>query len=100
MQSTKCEGWKYSPLRMLFDIKQEGLRHKVRLVLGGNRVDASEYITYWSTVQSLSVRLLLVIAVVCNLAIMTGDISNAFLTANIQEKVFSVSGPEFGHQQG
>ena len=52
---TKDEGWQYAPLHMIFTIKQQYLRHKARLVAGGNVVDASMYLTSNSMVQILSI---------------------------------------------
>src|SRR5687768_10862260 len=36
-QYKKSEGWQYAPMHMIFDIKQD-LRHKARLVVGGNMI--------------------------------------------------------------
>ena len=47
----KEEGWQFSPLHMSFDIKKEDLMHKARLVVGGHVIDASDHMTYTSTVQ-------------------------------------------------
>lgn len=96
----KNEGWQYAPLRMIFDIKQQDLRRKARLVVGGHVLDSSRYTKASSTVQGLSVRLLLLIAVQNGLSSMTGDIGNAFCTAPVAEKVWTRAGPEFGARQG
>ena len=55
-------------------------------MVGGHVTDASDYITYSSTVQTLSVRLLMVISSHNNLSLMAGDVGNAFLTAPATEK--------------
>ena len=96
----KSDGWQYAPLRMIFDIKQEDLRHKARLVAGGHVVDSSHYTTFSSTIESLSVRLLRVIAIHHGLTLMTGDIGNAFVTAPCAEKIWTRAGPEFGDKAG
>ena len=97
---SRKDGWQYAPLHMIFEIKQQDLRHKARFVVGGHVVDASQHITYSSTIQSLSVRLLMLVAVQNGLDLMAGDIGNAFPTAPCAEKVWSVAGPEFGQRQG
>ena len=57
----KDKGWKYAPLRYIFDIKSQYLWYKSHLVVGGHVVDASELTTYASTVKTLSVRILWVV---------------------------------------
>ena len=96
----KQDGWQFAPLHMIFEIKQQDVRHKARFVVGGHVVDASMYVTYSSTIQDLSVRLLMLVAVQNGLDLMAGDIGNAFPTAPCTEKVWSVAGPEFGDKQG
>lgn len=98
----KEDGWQKAPMRMIFDLKSpaEGLRRKSRLVIGGHKVDSSEYNTYSSQVDNMSVTLLFLIAQHKGLNIMTSDISNAFVTAPNSEKVWSVAGEEFGNRQG
>ena len=96
----KSNGWQYAPLHMIFDIKQQDMRYKARLVAGGNVVDSSEYIKTSTTVHDVSVRLLMLIAARNNLGLMAGDIGNAFPTAPNMEKVWTVAGPEFGDQVG
>ena len=85
---------------MIFDIKNKDQRYKARLVIGGHKVDSSDYNTYSSQVDGLSVLLLLLIAQHTNLTIMTCDISNAFVTAPNSEKVWAVAGDEFGEKKG
>lgn len=97
---TKSEGWQYAPMHMIFTVKQQDLRHKARLVVGGHVIDSSKHMTYSSTIQDLSVRLLMIIAVQNRLSFMTGDIGNAFCTAPCAEKVYSRAGAEFGNREG
>jgi hypothetical protein len=73
----KKEGWQFSPMHMIFDIKQQDLRYKARLVVGGHVIDSSDYTTYSSVIENLSVRLLFLAAAHQGLGIMTGDIGNA-----------------------
>ena len=58
----KC-GWQYAPMHMLFDVKQQDLRHNSRLVVGGHVVDSMDHTTYSSTIKYVSVILMLLIAV-------------------------------------
>lgn len=94
------KGFQYAPLRIIFDIKQEDLRHKARLVAGGHVVNSSMYESYSSVVQTMTVRLLQTIALKQKLKIVTGDIGNAFVQALTNEKIWSKAGPEFGPRQG
>ena len=97
---SKNQGWQYAPLHMIFDIKQQDMRYKARLVAGGNVVDASNYVKTSTTIHDLSVRLLMLIASKNNLGLMAGDIGNAFPTAPNIEKVWTIAGPEFWDQAG
>ena len=92
--------YQYAPLRFVFDVKQEDLRRKGRLVLGGHVIDSSEYENYASTVQSILIRLLLTIAEKNGLRVMSGDVGNVFPNADTQEKIYSRAGMEFGERQG
>jgi hypothetical protein len=98
----KEEGWQFAPLRMIFSIKQQDLRHKARLVIGGHMIDSSHLTTYSSTIKDLSVRLLLIIASKNSLQFMVGDIGNAFCTAPLppNHKIWSRAGAEFLSKEG
>lgn len=87
-------------LRMIFDVKADTLRRKARLVAGGHLLDVFGIDVYSSTVKSISVKLLHVIAHSAKLEALCGDIGNAYVTAYTKEKVFCVAGPEFGDRQG
>jgi hypothetical protein len=76
------DGWQFAPMHMIFDIKADG-RFKARLCVGGNVLDVSTHTTYSSTIQDVSVRLLMVIAAQNGLFMMTADVANAFCTAPI-----------------
>ena len=93
-------GWQYTLLCMIYEIKQQNIRYKSRLVLGGHVVNADQYTTYSSTVQVVSIRIMMTIEVQVNLNLMSGDISNAFLSAESTEKVWSRAGKEFKHRVG
>ena len=84
----KEDGWQYAPTHMFFDIKHD-FRHKAQLVVGGKIIDSTGHSTYSSTVQDISIRLMLLIAVANNLGMMAGDIGNAFCTAPCAENMVS-----------
>ena len=86
-------------LTMIFDVKHD-LRRKARLVAGGHLIDALDVDIYSSTVKSISVKLLHVIAHKKDLKQLCGDVSNAFPTAYTNERVYAVAGPEFGTLEG
>jgi hypothetical protein len=96
----KSDGWQFAPMHMIFDVKQQDMRYKARLVMGGHVIDSSAYNTYSLVIENLSVRLVFLAAAHQGLDIMTGDIANAFPTAPCAEKVWSKCGPEFGAQEG
>ena len=87
-------------MRFVFDVKREDLRRKARLVLGGHLIDALDQESYASTVQSLSIRLLLTIADKNGLEVMSGDVGNAFPNAYTKETIYTRAGVEFGERQG
>ena len=99
-QFNKSEGWQYATIHMIYDIKTQDHRHKARLVVGGHMIDASMYTKYSSNVQSMSVRMLLLVASQAGLDLAACDIANAFPTAPCMEKVWSIAGPEFGTRAG
>ena len=95
----KIDEWQYAPMHMVFTIKQEDLRHKAKLVINGNVVDASNVNKYSPTVKITSVRLVFLMAVYKKLSIMTSGIMNAFPTAPCREKIWSRTSPEFGKRE-
>ena len=63
-------------------------------------VDTSSFPTYLSIVQTLSIRLLLLISKANNLRITTGDVLNAHANANCVENVCSRAGSEWKDNKG
>ncbi len=90
------EGWQFAPLRMMFDIKQQDLKRKARLVIGGHVIDSSNHITFSSIILDISVKILMIIAVQNALSFMTADIGNVFCTAPCGENIWIREGEEFG----
>jgi Reverse transcriptase (RNA-dependent DNA polymerase) len=84
---------------MIFDIKMDFSR-KARLVAGGHLTDPPSSITYSSVVSRESVRIAFLIAALNDLDIYAADIGNAYLNAQTEEKVYTVTGKEFGHEAG
>jgi Reverse transcriptase (RNA-dependent DNA polymerase) len=57
-------------------------------------------ITYSSVVSRESVRIAFVVAALNGLDIMAADIGNAYLNAFTSEKVYTITGAEFGEEAG
>jgi len=53
-------------------------------------------ITYASVVSNETIRIALLMAALNDLNVKVGDILNAYITAPITKKVWTVLGPEFG----
>ena len=80
---------------MIMSVKQD-LQHKCRLVAVGHLIDALDHNIYSTTVKSISVKLLQVIAHKANLEMFCGDIGNAYGNAYTNKKVYAIAGDEFG----
>jgi hypothetical protein len=85
---------------MICDVNMEDFRRKARFVAGGHTTDAPHMMTYISVVSREYVRIALTLAALDDLDVMMGDTENAYLTAPITEKVWTVLGPEFGEDAG
>ena len=93
-------GYQKIPCHMIFDIKMEDFKRKARLVAGGHRTEAPATITYASVVSRETVRIALMLAALNDLQVKAGDVLNAYITAPCKEKIWTVLGPEFGHEAG
>jgi hypothetical protein len=93
-------GYQKIPCHMIFDVKMENFRQKAGLVAGGHRTEAPAAITYASVVSCETVRIALLMAALNDLDVKVGDVLNAYITAPITEKVWTVLGPEFGIDAG
>ena len=85
----KKDGWQYMQMHMIFDLKQQDLRHKTRLVVGVNVVDSMEHTKHSPTIKDVSLRLILLIGVNNWLVLMSGCIKNALCTDRCAEKIWS-----------
>jgi hypothetical protein len=88
-------GFKFIPHRIIFDLKMDFTR-KARLVAGGHMTDPPTQLTYSSVVSRESVRIAFLIAAYYDIDIMAADVGNAYLNAPTKEKVYIITGPEFG----
>ena len=94
LREARAKGFQFAPLKIIFDVKVD-LRRNTRLVIGGRVVNSSGHEVYASNMKSVSARILIIIAVENNLDVMTGDIDNAYLNANIEENIYTRVDTEF-----
>ena len=93
-------GYQRINCNMVFDVKMEDFRRKARLVAGGHMTKAPPTITYASVVSQETVRLALTIASLNDLEVKVGGVLNAYITAPITKKLWTILGPEFGPNAG
>ncbi len=85
---------------MIFDIKMEDFRCKARLVAGGHMTKAPATITYAGVVSCKTVPIAPLMAALNGLNVKVGDVLNAYITAPIIERVWTLLGPEFSTDAG
>ena len=85
---------------MIFDIKMDDFSRKSRLVSGGHMTEAPDAMTYASVILRETVYIALIIAALNRLQVKAADIMNAYITAPIEEKIWTVLGPEFVSDAG
>ena len=86
-------------MRFVFDVKADG-KWKGRLVARGDMTPEPEEAVYSSVASLRSLCILVFLAQLNGLEIMQGDIGNAYLESYMQEKVYFITGPEFGPLAG
>jgi hypothetical protein len=69
-------------------------------VAGGHLTEAPATITYASVVSRETVRLALTFASLNDLEVKVGNVLNAYITAPVKEKVWTILGSEFGLDSG
>ena len=89
-------GYKKISCHMIFDIKMTDFGRKARLVAGGHLTGAPAAMTYASVVSRETIRIALTIAALNSLDVKTGDVMNAYISAPVMEKVWTILGPKFG----
>ncbi len=67
---------------------------------GGHLTQAPATIIYASVVSREIVRLALTFASLNDLEVKVGNVLNAYITAPVKEKVWTILGPKFGHDSG
>ena len=86
---------------IIFDVKMgENFYCKYQIVAVGHKTATPSSLTYSSVVYWYSLRTDLTIYTLNDLNLLECDIQNAYLTAKFREKIWTVSGTEFGTEQG
>ncbi len=93
-------GYQKIPCQMIFDVKVEDFQQKAQLVAGGHLTQATATITYASVVSRETVCLALTFASLNDLEVKVGNVLTAYITTPFIEKVWTILGPEFGHDSG
>jgi len=93
-------GYQKISCHMIFDVKMEDFPRKARLDAGEHTTKAPPTISYASVISRETVPLALTIAALNDLEVKVGDVLNAYITASITEKVWTILGPEFGPDAG
>jgi hypothetical protein len=88
-------GYKEIPCHIIFDVKLDFTR-KARFVAGGHKTDPPASLTYSSVVSRESVRIAFLLAALNNLYILSADIGNAYINADVREKLYFIARDEFG----
>ncbi len=86
-------GYQKIPCHMVFDIEMEDFKRKARLVAGGHKTKAPATITYASVVSRETVRIALMLAALNDLQEKAGDVLNAYITAPVKERGWTILGP-------
>ena len=68
---------------MVFDIKMEDFRQKVRLMAGGHMTEAPATIAYASIVSRVTARIALIIATLNDLEVESADILNSYVKRHL-----------------
>jgi hypothetical protein len=85
---------------MICDVNMEDFCCRARFVAGGHTADTPHAMTYASVVSIESARIALTLAALNDLDVKMTHTDNAYLTATITEKVWTVLGTESGDDAG
>ena len=86
-------------VRFVFDVKADG-KPKGRFVARSDMTPEPEESVYSSVASLQSLHIIIFLAELNGLQLMQGDIGNAYLESFTQEKVYFITGPEFGPLAG
>eukprot|EP00986_Skeletonema_menzelii_P007778 scaffold3101_cov93-Skeletonema_menzelii.AAC.1 len=89
------EGYKKITLHMVYACKHDG-RRKARVVAGGHLTDPPLESVYSGVVSLRGIRIIVFLSELNDLEVWQTDIGNAFLEAKTTEKVYVITGGEFG----
>jgi hypothetical protein len=89
------KGYQKIQYHIVFDVKYD-LRHKARLVAGGNWTGNHKEDMYLGVPLMDTIRICFFLGEPYRLSCCTCDIGNAFLYGKTKEKVYIIAGPEFG----
>ncbi|KAL7523630.1 hypothetical protein ACHAWF_000604 [Thalassiosira exigua] len=82
---------------IIFNVSMEDFRRKACFVAGGHKIEVPKTITNVSAESCETVCLALLLTALKNLKVKAPDIIlNAYTTAPVTEKIWTVLGPEFG----
>ena len=83
------------------DIKLgENFRRKAQYVAGGHTTNTPSSLTYSSVVSRYLVRIALKVSALNDLDIPACDIKGDYLTSECRERIYTISGAEFGREEG
>ena len=85
---------------MISDVKMEYFRRKACLVAGGHMTETLAAMNYASVISRESVRLALMLSALNALGMKCGGSMNAYITAPITRKFWTILSPKFGADKG
>ena len=89
-------GYEKIQCHMVFDVKIGDLTRKARFCANGNETDPPKESTFSTVVSRDSVRLFFLLAALNDIYILPADTQNAYLSAPVREKLYTIAGKEFG----
>jgi Reverse transcriptase (RNA-dependent DNA polymerase) len=89
-------GYEKIRCHMVFYVKIGDLTRKARFCANGKETDPPKESTFSTVVSSDSVRLFFLLAALNDLDILLADIQNAYLSALVKKKLYTIAGNEFG----
>ena len=85
-------GLKQINCHLIYGVKMEDYRRKVRHVASGQMIETPKCMTYSSVVGRETVRIALTIAALNNLQVKASDVMNAYVTAPSRKKIWTFLG--------